>query len=90
MWHVSSRSGVATLRTAIHLLLTYLLSYIVCSDAEIYRLRHEEHAALVERLRSSIEAHIHLLTKVRTSGVTYNFWAPRQAFATNGKVSMQG
>jgi len=23
MWHVSSRSGVATLRTAIHLLLTY-------------------------------------------------------------------
>ena len=25
MWHVSSRSGVATLRTAIHLLLTYLL-----------------------------------------------------------------
>ena len=27
MWHVSSRSGVATLRTAIHLLLTYLLAY---------------------------------------------------------------
>ena len=26
MWHVSSRSVVATLRTAIHLLLTYLLS----------------------------------------------------------------
>ena len=25
MWHVSSRSGVATLRTAIHLLLTYKL-----------------------------------------------------------------
>jgi len=25
MWHVSSRSGVATLQTAIHLLLTYLL-----------------------------------------------------------------
>jgi len=25
MWRVSSRSGVATLRTAIHLLLTYLL-----------------------------------------------------------------
>ena len=24
MWHVSSRSGVVTLRTAIHLLLTYL------------------------------------------------------------------
>ena len=27
MWHVSSRSGVATLRTAIHLLLTHLLTY---------------------------------------------------------------
>ena len=26
MWHVSSRSGVATLRTAIHLSLTYLLT----------------------------------------------------------------
>ena len=25
MWHVSSRSGVATLRTAMQLLLTYLL-----------------------------------------------------------------
>ena len=40
MWHVSSRSGVATLRTAIHLLLTYLeenigiltrdTSFVVC------------------------------------------------------------
>ena len=28
MWHVSSRSGVAILRTAIHLLLTYLLTYV--------------------------------------------------------------
>jgi len=28
MWHVSSCSGVATLRTAIHLLLTYLLPYL--------------------------------------------------------------
>ena len=28
-WHVSSRSGVATLRNAIHLLLTYLLTYIL-------------------------------------------------------------
>ena len=27
MWHVSSRSDVATLQTAIHLLLTYLLTY---------------------------------------------------------------
>jgi len=29
MWHVSSRSGVAILRTAIHLLLTYLLTYLL-------------------------------------------------------------
>jgi len=29
MWHVSSRSGVVTLRTAIHLLLTYLLTYLL-------------------------------------------------------------
>ena len=28
LWHVSSRRGVATLRTAIHLLLTYLLTYL--------------------------------------------------------------
>jgi len=28
MWHVSSRSNVATLRTAIHLLLTYLLTLL--------------------------------------------------------------
>jgi len=28
MWHVSTRSSVATLRTAIHLLLTYLLALV--------------------------------------------------------------
>ena len=32
MWHVSSHSGVATLRTAIHLLLTYLLTYITAIE----------------------------------------------------------
>ena len=32
IWHVSSRSGVATLRTAIHMLLTYLLTYACDSD----------------------------------------------------------
>jgi len=31
MWHVSSRSGVATLRTAIHLLLTCYLLCRLCS-----------------------------------------------------------
>ena len=29
IWHVSSRSGVATLRTAIHLLLTYLFTVLL-------------------------------------------------------------
>ena len=29
MWHVSSRGGVATLRTAIHFSLTYLLTYLL-------------------------------------------------------------
>ena len=29
MWHVSSRSGVATLQTGIHLLLTYFLTYLL-------------------------------------------------------------
>jgi len=29
MWHVSSRSGVATLQTAIHLLLTYITALIL-------------------------------------------------------------
>jgi len=30
MWHVSSRSGVATSRTDMHLLLTYLLTISSC------------------------------------------------------------
>jgi hypothetical protein len=36
-------------------------------DAEIYRLRHEEHLSAVERLRSIIEAHIRILDKVNQS-----------------------
>ena len=42
MWQVSSRSGVAALRTAIHLLLTYLLAVYarstfpaLCSDQSL-------------------------------------------------------
>ena len=34
MWHVSSRSGVATLRTAIHLLLTYFFETQHTGSAE--------------------------------------------------------
>ena len=32
MWHVSSCSGVATLQTAIHLLLAYLLNFTCVVD----------------------------------------------------------
>jgi len=32
MWHVSFRSGVATSRTVIHLLLTYLFTYLLAPD----------------------------------------------------------
>ena len=35
MWHLSSRSAVATLRTAIHLLLTYLLTYAAYTDSTL-------------------------------------------------------
>ena len=36
MLHVSSRTGVATLRTAIHWLLTYLLTYLLpCTQYRI-------------------------------------------------------
>jgi len=34
MWHVSSRSGVATLRTAIHWLLTYLRNSRACQQTK--------------------------------------------------------
>ena len=40
MWHVSSRTGVATLRTAIHLLLTYLITYLL-QIAQIRDMRDE-------------------------------------------------
>ena len=32
MWHVSSCSGVATLQTAIHMLLTYLLTEMIAES----------------------------------------------------------
>ena len=43
MWHVSSRSGVATLRTAIHLLLllTYLPNGISIGSAVLARKAHD-------------------------------------------------
>jgi len=42
MWHVSSRSGVVTLRTAIHLLLTYLLTYLLIETQHIQPTTHKE------------------------------------------------
>ena len=42
MWHVSSRSGVATLRTAIHLLLTYLQCYLPPGRGDIPALTQAE------------------------------------------------
>jgi len=44
MWHVSSRSGVATLRTAIRLILTYLLTKIqVLGSINIFLKKYNLH-----------------------------------------------
>jgi len=40
-------------------------------EAEIYRLRHDEHMSMVRRLRSSIEAHVRLLAKVGLCVIIY-------------------
>ena len=65
MWHVGSRSGVATLRTAIHLLLTSLLTltspaaghHRPLTGTELYRLVTDAHVceqlALKRRGRES-------------------------------------
>ena len=45
MWHVSSRSGVAILRTAIHLLLTCLLTSFAFSALTLLVGRQEGHPA---------------------------------------------
>ena len=54
MWHVSSRSGAATLRTAIHLLLTYLLGPIIAISERLvglYVCLHIPTATSMDRLR---------------------------------------
>ena len=51
MWHVSSRSNVATFRTAIHLLLTYLLTITYLRPYGASRM--QEHAHAPRRLISS-------------------------------------
>ena len=55
-WHVSSRSGVATLRTAIHLLLTYLLHQSLnhrVSQAAEYWLRDELYRRCILTIRNT-------------------------------------
>jgi len=54
MWHVSSRSGVATLRTAIHLLLTYLKLYFCERLATCCFWYTQELADKADRLQSEI------------------------------------
>jgi len=41
MWHVSSRSGVASLRTAIHALLTYLLAQATSLFSSIFDMHYK-------------------------------------------------
>ena len=54
MWHVSSRSGVATLRTAIHLLLTYLPSHSAPSPSrQLHDRTHHTKAVPVIRAYDS-------------------------------------
>ena len=58
MWNVSSRSGVATLRTAIHLILTYLLSRPV-------------HPFGVDKMSSKLESDVCCRLQVAPSGESY-------------------
>jgi len=46
MWHVSSRSGVATLQTAINLLLTYLHTRLVTAVRHV----RQQHVGVEEDL----------------------------------------
>jgi len=83
MWHVSSRSGVATLRTAIHLLLTYLLtirlSLLLCSGfCERF---------LSEKLEAR-ETYIFRLRFVQPDNSTSD-WSPELSVTTSGKLHVQ-
>ena len=55
MWHVSSRSGVATLRTAIHLLLTY--NTVMCC-AWLLQLNGGGDVAMVELTGENFTPHL--------------------------------
>ena len=56
MWHVSSRSSVATLRTAIHLLLTYLLTV---SSLPIFTCHRRLSTLLYQILNAISPSHTH-------------------------------
>jgi len=61
MWQVSSHSGVATLRTAIHLLLTYLLTFPAVKrvDSALGKWLIRRHAALRQSAERSTSSFHH-------------------------------
>ena len=65
MWHVSSCSGVATLRTAIHLLLTYLLTILPFSALTLLVGQQEGHPAC-KKLSGGLRAWLSVWSKVQT------------------------
>ena len=82
MWHVSSRSGVATLQTAIHLLLTYTCP---CECMCILCRRPSVHIALlmrssrptltpIARYTHTTHTHIHTHTHTHTTDSAYIFF----------------
>jgi len=54
MWHVSSRSGVATLQTAIHLLLTYLQVKFFHGVEPVELIRHRAKFSRVQQQLSDM------------------------------------
>ena len=64
MWHVSSRSGVATLRVAIHLLLTYLLTYLRAFSALTVLVGRQEGHPACEKLSGEVLAWLSVWSEV--------------------------
>jgi len=76
MWHVSSRSGVATLRTAIHLLLTFLTYLTTLPFHDVYRgtvsllrPRYRRAEYCDERVRVSLCVSVCLSAREHISGI---------------------
>ena len=68
MWHVSSRSSVATLRTAMHLLLIYLLTYLFDAFSALTLLvgRQEGLLACKKKLSGGVLAWLSVWSDVQT------------------------